>query len=96
VNTVADKKFWDKEKLISTIDTGLLKLYRVQFNERNGDQYISLKEWWTRDREKWFPSQKQGINIHTDHAISIAQGYIQALKEYHAQFGEEWDEYKNW
>lgn len=87
---MAKNSFWEEENHVGEADTGLLKKYKVGRNMRRDTEYISIKEWFCRDREdEWYPAAKQGINLEIEIAREVHELMGQAIAEYDALFEPE-------
>ena len=53
------------ENIIGTIIKSDTTVARVSLSDYKGKDYINIREWYTKDKKQWYPSNK-GIAFTTD------------------------------
>jgi len=54
------------EQIIGTIVKSDNTVARISLSDYKGKDYVNIREWYTKDRQTWYPSNK-GIAFETKH-----------------------------
>lgn len=72
------ERFWDYEELVGEIPKSDHSTYRVHWCEKGSRQYITLREWYTTERDPEPKPSKKGLSIRAEDAEAVAGAILRA------------------